>query len=68
VTKLKYFEAIYATKGDLKITVFNDAQGKRRAAVQSGTIGAATAYLTLGQLGEFKTMVIRAKDALDKSH
>ena len=68
VTKLKHFEAIYATRGDLTVTVFNDGRGNRQAAVRCGTIGPATAYLNLGELEEFKRMVVSAKDTLDKSH
>lgn len=67
VTKLKNFEAIYSTKGDLKLTVFSNSQGGRSAAIQSGTYGPATAWLTMDQLQKLRGLIVAAREALDKA-
>lgn len=66
VTKLKNFEAIYTTKGDLKITVFNQAGGKLNVAVQSGRYSSQNAFLTLSQLKELRALIVKAKQVIDR--
>lgn len=65
VTKLKNFEATYSTKGDLKVTVFDDSAGKKNVAIQVGTIGSGQAFLGLDKLAQFAQLIIKAKDILD---
>jgi hypothetical protein len=66
-TKLHDFEAIYKTKGDVTITTFSSSSSdKVEAAVTSGYIGAATAYISTAQLAaDFRVLIIRAKSKLD---
>jgi hypothetical protein len=66
-TKLKFFEGIYSTKGDLKVTVFNNENGSRNVAVQSGSIGSATTFMSFEQLDRLQALIREAKDMLDKS-
>lgn len=65
VTKLGQFEATYKTKGYFSATAFNDASGKISAAVKSGYIRPATAYLSLEQLKELRGFIAQAKEKLD---
>jgi hypothetical protein len=67
VTKLKNFEAIYSTKGDLRITVFNNSAGKLSAAIQSGRYSSQNAFITLNQLKEFRALIVKAKHVIDVS-
>lgn len=65
-TPLTLFEAIYKTKGDLRVTTFNGSpSGVIEAAVQSGYMGSATAYLSLDQLSKFRALIENAKTKLD---
>jgi hypothetical protein len=64
-TKLRNFEATYSTKGDLKVIVFNDASGKKMAAIQVGNIGARQAYVSMENLTAFSLLVQKAKGILD---
>ena len=63
-TKLDAFEAEYRTKGELEITTFSSATGVD-AAIRSGRIGGATAFLTLDQLQSLRALVIEAKTKLE---
>ena len=65
-TPLTSFEAIYKTKGDLRVTTFSSDRGEKvQAAVQSGHIGSATAFLSLEQLAKVRTLIESAKTKLD---
>ena len=64
VTKLRSFEATYRTKGDFAITVFSGG-GKIQAAVSSGRIGRATAFLTPEKLETLRALVLEAKKTID---
>ena len=63
-TKLKNFEAIYKTKGDLQVVTFSSS-GKVDAAIKSGRIGAATAFVSLAKLATFKDLLSQAKQKID---
>ena len=65
VTKFENFQADYATKGDLKISTFSTG-GKIMAAVESGNIGAVSAYFNLSDLKKIKDLIIKAKKAIEK--
>ncbi len=68
VTGLSNFEAVYATRGDLSLTVFNSSRGEINFAVSSGRVGRTTAFLKLtdadqlrNSLGEAKKVIAAAK-------
>ena len=65
-TKLSNFEAIYETKGDFSIVTFSSSSGKVEAAVKSGYIGAATAYISMAKLTELRDAIAKAKQVLDQ--
>jgi hypothetical protein len=62
VTRLEHFEADYRTKGDLRITVYNDTNGKIKAAISSGRIGQTQAFVELSGLEAFRRLVVAAKE------
>jgi hypothetical protein len=64
ITKFENFEAEYRTKGDFRVTVFNDSSGQLSLAVSSGRIGKTSAYLKMAQLPELKQLVATAKAKL----
>lgn len=64
VTPLTNFEVEYRTKGDFRITVFNNPGGELSAAVSAGHIGKASAYIKLTQLSELRQLIIDAKSKL----
>ncbi len=64
VTKLGQFEIDYRTKGDLRVTVFNNQQGEVSAAISSGTIGRADVFVSLSDLGRLRELISAAKDLL----
>lgn len=66
VTSLSNFEAVYKTKGELRVTTFSSKKGEKiRAAVQTGSIVSATSFLSLDQLAKFRGMIAEAKSKLD---
>jgi len=65
VTKLQNFEATYTTKGDFAITIFNNAKGELGIAVRSGRFGRASAYLTMQQLGQLRSLILSAKEKIE---
>jgi len=65
VTDLNQFEATYQTKGNFKVTTFNTKTGEIKAAVSSGYIRPATAFISLEQLGELRRIITLAKQKLD---
>jgi hypothetical protein len=64
VTKFSNFEAVYDTKGDLRITAFNDRNGKIKAAVDCGKIGKTTAFLELTELAKLRDAIALAQSQL----
>lgn len=64
VTPLTNFEAEYRTKGDFRITVFNNASGELSAAVSAGRIGKTTAYIKLPQIFELRQLILGAKSKI----
>ncbi|MCO5095155.1 MAG: hypothetical protein M9960_08155 [Xanthomonadaceae bacterium] len=64
VTSFENFEAEYRTKGDFRVTAFNDNSGQLNIAVSSGRIGKSTAYLKAPQLQELKAFVEAARAKL----
>jgi hypothetical protein len=65
VTKLKQFEATYATKDNFSITVFNGTNGQLSAAVSCGFAGRTSAYLSIQKLAELRRLIMTAKDQLE---
>ena len=63
-TRLGNFEAIYKTKGDFNVVTFSSS-GKVDAAVKSGYIRPATAFLSLEQRGKLRGVILQAKEKLD---
>lgn len=64
VTQLKSFQADYKTKGDLSFSTFS-SKGEVLFAVESGRIGAATAYFSLSNLPTVRNLLVSAKAKLD---
>jgi hypothetical protein len=64
-TRLPSFEAIYKTKGELRLTTFSTSSGKIEAAVQSGRFGTASAFISLGELAKLRSLIADAKAKLD---
>jgi hypothetical protein len=64
VTKLRDFEAIYSTRGDLRVVVFSNSDGKLSAAITSGRIGAASTFIEMPQLAEFRGLILKAQDTI----
>ena len=67
VTKLGQFEATYKTRGDFSVTTYNNSAGKISAAVKSGYIRPATAFLSLEQLNELRDLILQARQKLDSA-
>src|SRR5260221_10288460 len=65
VTKLTEFQADYRTKGELEVTTFSSANSGVSAAVKSGRIGGATAFLKLDELPRLRDLIVSAKAKLD---
>jgi len=65
VTKLKMFEATYKTKGDFRAATYSSTPGKIEAVVTSGYIRPASAFLSLQQLAELRSLIVQAKQKLD---
>jgi hypothetical protein len=64
VTNLKNFEADYRTKGELRISVYNDSKGEISAVVSCGRIGKTQSFIKLGDLEELKKLILTAKSKL----
>ena len=63
-TKLKDFQADYATKGDLKFSTFSSGN-KVLIAITSGNIGSVTAYYKINEIGSIKSLIKQGKDKID---
>jgi hypothetical protein len=66
VTKLPNWEATYSTKGDLKVTTYNDGR-KVSAAISSGTFSPVRTYLSIDKLKEFREALARGMQALGET-
>jgi hypothetical protein len=65
IAKFHNFEAIYDTKGGLKVTVFNSHIGEeKQAAVECGSIGSEPVFITLANLQYFRSAIASAKEQL----
>ena len=64
VTPLTNFEVEYRTKGDFRITVFNNSSGELSAAVSAGRIGKTSAYINLQQVIELRKLILDAKSKI----
>lgn len=64
ITKLGNFEATYKTKGYFSATTFSSS-GKVDASVKSGYVRPATAFISLQQLGQLRSLIAQAKQKLD---
>jgi hypothetical protein len=58
-------QVVYYFKGYFAATTFNNKSGKIDAAIKSGYIRPATAFLSLPQLGELRGLIGQAKQKLD---
>ncbi len=65
VSSFGSYEATYRTKGYLNVTTFNDRNGDTQAAIKSGHVRSATAYLSLKELSELRALIAAAKGKLD---
>lgn len=63
VTSLDFFEARYSTKGELRVTVFNDSK-ETMALISSGTIGQTHVSLKLAQTDKLRDLILAAKAKL----
>lgn len=63
--KLHNFQADYKTTGDLKVSVFDEADGTTQAAVSVGRISAVSVYYDIATFGAFRKMIVDAKAAID---
>lgn len=61
VTRLKNFEATYVTKGEFRITIFNDDKGKISAVVASR---GASAFVELPQLANVREHIVKANQVI----
>jgi hypothetical protein len=64
---MENFEAQYKTRADLTVTTFNRTTGTLRAGVSSGFTGNIRIGMTLGNLADFRKLIIDAKTVLDKT-
>jgi hypothetical protein len=68
ITKLDMFETTYKTKGYFQVTTFNNSSSKKiEAAISSGYIRPASAFLSLEQLLKFREMIVKAKEKIDSA-
>ena len=62
---LENVEATYSTNGGVKVTRFNDNEGKLNEAVQVGKYSSETCYLEDGGLTAFKATILKAQNKLN---
>jgi hypothetical protein len=65
VSSLADFEAEYRTKGYFAITTFSSSRGDIQVAVSSGRIGRTTAFLSLPELAQMRSVIEKAKATVD---
>lgn len=59
-----YFEAIYRTRGDFNISVFNDKSNNRNLCLDSGRIYRVTVFLNIGDLSRLREIITKAKESI----
>lgn len=64
VTRMENFQADYRTKGDLRISTYS-TDGAVQAGVASGTIGGASAFLSLANLVQLRELLVQAKSKIE---
>jgi hypothetical protein len=64
VSQLKNYEAIYSTKGDLQVVVFNETSGKKSVAIKAGTF-VRRAFVDMASLEKLRGLIVRTKAILD---
>jgi len=57
-TRLKSYEAVYSTRGQLEISVHSNSSGGRKVAIEIGSSGTTKTTLTLDQLAKVKTLIV----------
>jgi len=65
VTKLESFQATYNTKDDLSFAIFSRDNGTIMLSVESGRIGAASAYFKYDEIGKVRDLITQAKIKID---
>lgn len=65
IKHLKHFQADYRTVGELRISVFNDSDGKIMAGVTVGRIGSVSAYYDMEAFAALRKLITDAKATLD---
>jgi hypothetical protein len=65
VTKLRNWQADYATRGDFRVSTFSSANGDVMASVASGQIGGTHIFVTRENLARLRGMIANAKNTLD---
>lgn len=63
---LENFESQYKTRGELVVTTFNRTTGALRATISSGLNWRIRIRMTLGNLADFRKLIVDAKTTLDK--
>lgn len=63
---MENFETQYKTRAEFTVTTFNRATGALRASISSGVLGRIRIGMTLGNLADFRKLLMDAKTALDK--
>jgi len=64
-TKLDSFQADYRTKSDLDLSTYLEDGGKVQASIKSGSFSAPIVFLTLDDLAQIKSLILKAKAKLD---
>lgn len=62
--KHKNFEARYKTKGNFEVVIFNERNGDISAAISSGLIGKASAFIKLDDFVKLKQLILDSKSKL----
>ncbi len=65
VTKLDSFQADYTTRGDFTVSAYSDNAGKIQALLKSGRHPGESAYISLAELTQFKSLLQQAKAKID---
>lgn len=63
-TNFKQFEVRYNTRGDLRLTAFNDSRGRLSYSIQAGRIGTAHNFLDATEVGQLRAMFMAAQQKL----
>jgi hypothetical protein len=63
---MENFETQYKTRAEFTVTTFNRSTGALRASLSSGVMGRIRIGMTLGNLADFRKLLVDAKTTLDK--